>query len=80
MIPTTTAEAAAMLAQCARLGCLGKGDAIAVRLILKERKRFLALEVAADDALSLLETLEPDDDAMRERIEAFRAALDALTD
>lgn len=66
-----------MLRQCARLGCLGEGDEVAVRLILAERRRFRALALAAEDALSLLETLEPDDDAMRSRIEAFREALAA---
>lgn len=80
--PKTTAEAAAFLLDCVRKGCLGDGDARAVRMLLAERKTLrkdlARLSLAADDCLGLMEAADlegtPGEDG---RMQKLRDALDA---
>ena len=84
--PSSPDEAAAFLLDCVRKGCLGDGDARAVRLLLAERKAMkaerkalkaehLALWGAAASACDLLDTL--DQDFKDERAEALHKAVNA---
>jgi hypothetical protein len=87
--PKDTAEAAAFLLDAVRKGCLGDGDAAAVRMLLAERRALLKdrlrlaedfdrLALAADDCLSLLECCELEGTEGEDgRIEALRQALNA---
>lgn len=87
--PKDTAEAAAFLLDAARKGCLGDGDAAAVRMLLAERRALLKdrlrlaedfdrLASAADACLGLLEAADLEGtEGEGGRIEALRQALDA---
>ena len=86
--PKDTAEAAAFLLDAMRKGCLGDGDARAVRMLLDERKALLRdrlrlaegfdrLAAAADDCLGLMEAADLEGSEGEDgRIEALRQALD----
>ena len=85
--PKDTAEAAAFLLDAVRKGCLGDGDARAVRMLLAERKALLRdrlrlaedfdrLAAAADDCLGLMEAADLEgSEGEGGRIEALRQAL-----
>lgn len=75
----TPERACALLTDCVNKGCLGEGDALAVRVLIREAKRAKALMAAADDVLGLLEATDLEGtEGEGGRVQALREAMDGV--